>query len=340
LKVFFNLTPDNQPHTMFLESIPEKTDIQKAHKRIIPYIHRTPILTSHNLDELTGCRLFFKCENFQKAGAFKSRGACNSVFSLDEEELEYGVATHSSGNHAQALARAAMLRGTQAFIVMPQNAPSVKVAGVKNYRGEITFCEPNLVARETTLKAIVEETGALEVHPYNNYTVIAGQATAALEIIEDLGSTDFLLAPVGGGGLLSGTALSAHYWGKNIKVIGCEPKGADDAFRSLKEGKILPSVQPRTIADGLLTSLGTRTFPIIKEYVNEILTVSEENIILAMRLIWERLKIVVEPSAAVPLAAVLEYPLVFKGMRVAIILSGGNIDLERLPFAAKSAQKS
>lgn len=324
---------------MFLDRIPESTDIQDAHERIKPYIHRTPLLTCQNLDEIAGCKLYFKCENFQKAGAFKSRGACNSVFSLDEEELEYGVATHSSGNHAQALARAAMLRDAKAYIVMPKNAPAVKVAGVKNYRGEITFCEPNLVSREATLKEVVEETGAIEIHPYNNYSIIAGQATAALEIIQDLGSTDFILAPVGGGGLLSGTALSAHYFGKNIQVIGCEPKGADDAYRSLKEGRILPSVQPRTIADGLLTSLGTRTFPIIKEFVSEILTVSEENILLAMRLIWERMKIVAEPSAAVPLAAVLEHPTIFKGKRVAIILSGGNVDLERLPFSSRSATK-
>lgn len=324
---------------MFLDRIPESNDIQQALKRIQPYIHRTPLMTSENLNNIAGCRLFFKCENFQKAGAFKSRGACNSVFSLDENEIELGVATHSSGNHAQALSRAAMIRGTKAYIVMPKTAPAAKVAGVKNYRGEITFCEPNLLARETTLKNIVEETGALEVHPYNNYTVIAGQATAALEIIEDLGSPDFILAPVGGGGLLSGTALSAHYFGKNIKVIGCEPKGADDAYRSLKEGKILPSVQPRTIADGLLTSLGTRTFPIIKEFVSEILTVSEENIVLAMRLIWERMKVVAEPSASVPLAAVLEHPLIFKGKRVAIILSGGNVDLEKLPFTPNHSEK-
>ncbi len=324
---------------MFPDRIPESTDIQEAHRRIQPYIHRTPLMTSKNLNDIAGCHLFFKCENLQKAGAFKSRGACNSVFSLEENEIEFGVATHSSGNHAQALARAAMLRGTKAYIVMPKNAPAVKVAGVKNYRGEITFCEPNLIARETTLKKIVEETGALEVHPYNNYTVIAGQATAALEIIEDYGSPDFILAPVGGGGLLSGTALSAHYFGKNIKVIGCEPKGADDAYRSLKEGKILPSIQPRTIADGLLTSLGTRTFPIIKEFVNDVFTVSEENIVLAMRLIWERMKIVAEPSAAVPLAAVLEHPTIFKGKRVAIILSGGNVDLEKLPFAPKPSER-
>ncbi len=320
---------------MFLDRIPESIDILEAHTRIQPHIHKTPILTSHNLNEIAGCSLFFKCENFQKAGAFKSRGACNSIFSLDEREIQYGVATHSSGNHAQALARAALLKNTKAYIVMPKNAPAVKVAGVKNYRGEITFCEPNLMSRESTLKEVLEETGAIEVHPYNNYSVIAGQATAALEIIREMGSPDYILAPVGGGGLLSGTALSAYYYGKNIKVIGCEPKGADDAFRSMRAGKILPSVQPKTIADGLLTSLGTRTFPIIKEYVSEILTVSEENIILAMRLIWERMKIVVEPSAAVPMATVLENPKKFKGKRVAIILSGGNIDLEHMPFSTK-----
>jgi threonine dehydratase len=293
-------------------------------------------MTSSNLNELTGARLLFKCENLQKAGAFKSRGACNAIWSLDEEDLDYGVGTHSSGNHAQALARAAAIRKTKAYVVMPRNAPSVKVAAVRSYGAEITFCEPNLSSREETLHHILEETGAIEIHPYNNYTIICGQATCGLEIFQETGTPDFILAPVGGGGLLSGTALAAHYFSPGTKVIGCEPAGADDAYRSFKEGKIQPSFTPRTIADGLLTSLGSRTFPIIREYVHDIVTTNEASIIKAMRLIWERMKIVVEPSAAVPLAAILEEKICIKGKTVVIILSGGNIDLDKIPWVTKN----
>lgn len=321
---------------MFLESIPERIDILDAHKRIEPYIHRTPLLHSLNLNEIFGARLLFKCENLQKAGAFKSRGACNAVWSLDDEDLEYGVGTHSSGNHAQALARAAALRKSKAYVVMPRNAPSVKVAAVRSYGAEITFCEPILSSREQTLHQVLDETGATEVHPYNNYTIIAGQATCAMEALQDSPGTDIILAPVGGGGLLAGTALAAHYFSPTTKVIGCEPSGADDAYRSFREGKIQPSLTPKTIADGLLTSLGNRTFPIIREYVNDIVTVNEASIVKAMRLIWERMKLVVEPSAAVPLAAILEEKVNTKGKNVIIILSGGNIDLDKIPWIPKT----
>lgn len=321
---------------MLLESIPEKEDILEAQERIGPFIHRTPLFTSANLNELFSCSIIFKCENLQKAGAFKSRGACNAVWSLDEEDLDYGVGTHSSGNHAQALARAAAIRKTKAYVVMPRNAPTVKVAAVRSYGAEITFCEPNLASREETMRHVLDETGAVEIHPYNNYTIICGQATCGLEIIQDFGGPDYILAPVGGGGLLSGTALAAHYFSPGSQVIGCEPAGADDAFRSFREGKIQPSLTPKTIADGLLTSLGNKTFPIIREYVNDIVTVSEASIIKAMRLIWERMKLVVEPSAAVPLAALLEEKVNVKGKKVAIILSGGNIDLDKIPWTTKA----
>jgi threonine dehydratase len=276
--------------------------------------------------------LFFKCENFQKVGAFKSRGAVNAVFSMGEEEAKNGVCTHSSGNHAQALARAAALRKIPAFIVMPRTAPRVKVDAVKGYGGKITFCEPTLQAREETILKVMADTGATEIHPYDNYTIIAGQATAAMELLEDTKELDFILCPVGGGGLLSGTALSAHYFSKNTKVIACEPKGADDAYRSFVSGKIIPSINPETIADGLLTSLGKRNFPIIQQFVSEIVTVSEEAIVEAMKLIFERMKIVVEPSAAVTLAAILEKKVDVKNKRTGLIFSGGNVDLKKLPF--------
>lgn len=317
---------------MIAERIPEIEDIRDAGARINNYIHKTPVLTSQNINQLTGTSLYFKAENLQKAGAFKSRGACNAILSLDAEDLEYGVSTHSSGNHAQALARAAFLTKTKAYIVMPKNAPSSKVAAVRNYGGEITFCEPNLASREETLRRLIDETGSTEIHPYNNYTIIAGQATATLEMIEQCEHLDYILAPVGGGGLLSGTCLSASYLSPKTNVIGVEPELANDAFRSFKEGKIIAALPPKTIADGLLTSLGSITFPIIREYCQDIVTVSEDSIIKAMKLIWERMKIIVEPSAAVPLAAILENKIEIKGKKIGIILSGGNLDLDKLPW--------
>ncbi len=315
-----------------MKQFPSKESIISADRRIQPYIHRTPVLTSDTFNRMFGAFLFFKCENFQKVGAFKSRGAVNAVFSMDEEVVSAGVATHSSGNHAQALARAARLRTIPAYIVMPRNAPQVKIDAVRNYGGNITFCEPTLKAREETLKQVIEKTGATEVHPYDNYRIIEGQATCALELIEDAGAPDLLLCPVGGGGLLGGTALSANYFSRKTEVIACEPEGADDAYRSFKAGRLMPSINPKTIADGLLTSLGKRNFPIIMKYVKDIVTVSDRSIVEAMRLIYERMKIVIEPSSAVPLAALLENKVNVKGKTVGIILSGGNVDLKNLPF--------
>jgi len=312
--------------------IPDYNDIVLAHARIFSLVHRTPVLSCESINRITGGSLFFKCENFQKVGAFKFRGACNAVFSLSEEEAARGVATHSSGNHAAALALAARMRGIQAYIVMPRTSPEIKKKAVAGYGGIITFCEPTLQARESTLDQVVQETGATVVHPYDNFFVIAGQGTAAKELIEDTGEFDIIMAPVGGGGLLSGTSISTKNLLPQCKVIAAEPAGADDAFRSLRDGIIYPSVNPKTIADGLLTSLSERTFTIIKNNVDDIVTVSEEKIVEAMRLIWERMKIVVEPSAAVPLGAILEGKVSVAGKKVGIILSGGNLDLGKLPF--------
>jgi threonine dehydratase len=315
-----------------MEMMPDIDSIYEATVRIRPYAHRTPVLTCRSLDEMTGASLYFKCENFQKAGAFKFRGAANAVFSLTDAEARRGVATHSSGNHAQALALAARIRGIPARIVMPENSSRVKVQAVKGYGGEITFCRPTQAAREETLAEVVSKTGAVFVHPYDDRRVIAGQGTCALELLEEAGDMDIIMAPVGGGGLLSGTALAARAVSPGTRVIAAEPKRADDACRSFKSGERIPVVNPDTVADGLRTSLGEITFPIIMEHVSDIVTVSEEGIILAMRRIWERMKIVVEPSAAVPFAALLEGALDARGKKVGVILSGGNIDLDSLPW--------
>jgi threonine dehydratase len=312
--------------------IPNISDIHDAEKRIFGKVHRTPVMSCHNLNEMTGCTTFFKCENLQKAGAFKSRGAINAVFSLDENLIKKGVATHSSGNHAAALARAAKLREVDAHIVMPSNSSKVKIAAVEYYGGKITFCEPNLASRESTLEKVIQNTGAFEIHPYNHPLIIAGQATAAKELIEDIGNLDIVMAPVGGGGLLSGTALSTKYFSSGTKVIAAEPEQASDAWQSFTQKKFVPSLHPDTIADGLRTSLGSLTFPIILEYVDDIVTVSEEGIVRAMKLIWERMKIIVEPSSAVPFAAILERKFDCENKRIGIIISGGNVDLENLPW--------
>jgi threonine dehydratase len=303
-------------------------EIIDAYNRIKPFIHQTPVMTSRSLDEMAGTSVYFKCENFQKVGAFKARGAMNAVLSLSREQRARGVATHSSGNHAQALARAAKIMGTKAYIVMPRTAPQIKKQGVIGYGGKIFECEPNLRSREETLLHVVEETGAHIIHPFNNYEVITGQATASKEFFDEINYLDYLLVPVGGGGLISGGGLAAKYFSSSTVVIGAEPEGADDAFRSLETGMIEPS-QSDTVADGLLTTLGTLTFPIIQETIKKIITVSDVEIITAMRLIWDRLKIIVEPSAAVPFAAVLKEKSRFRNKNVGIILSGGNIDLER-----------
>ncbi len=311
---------------------PTLNDIHQAAKRIQPYIHRTPVLTNESLNQKVGAQVFLKCENLQKVGAFKFRGACNAVFSLRDEEAGRGVCTHSSGNHAQALALAARLRGIPAYIAMPNTAPAVKKAAVAGYGGQITFCEPTLEARETTLAKIVAETGANVVHPYNDERVIAGQGTAALELLEDIPDLDVIITPIGGGGLLSGTSIAATETKKGIRVIGAEPELADDAYRSLKAGEIIPSVKPKTIADGLLTSLGTLTFPIVRERVEQIVTVSEQGIIDSMKFIWERAKIVIEPSSAVAVGVLWERKIDLTGLKVGVILSGGNVDLEKLPW--------
>ncbi len=314
-------------------NIPDANAIKQAAERIKPFLHLTPVLESSAINNIAGCSIFFKCENLQKAGVFKARGATNAVFSLKENELTKGVATHSSGNHAAALSLAASLRNTKAFIVMPSNSNRVKVKAVENYGGIIRFCEPNLKSREDTLDEVIKETGAVEIHPYNDVRVIAGQATAAKELFSQCEALDIVMSPVGGGGLLSGTALAAHYFGpQDIKVIAAEPAGADDAFRSFNTKTFIPSVSPKTIADGLLTSLGSITFPIILEHVDKILTATDTEIIAAMRLVWERMKIIIEPSSAVPLAVILGNKELFRGKRVGIIVSGGNIDLDHLPF--------
>ena len=319
---------DKVMETKNMERVPTGDDILQAHERIKSYVHQTPVMTSTSIDALAGCRVFFKCENFQKIGAFKARGAMNAVLCLPEEERKKGVATHSSGNHAQALARAARLMGVKSHIVMPSTAPEIKKKGVRAFGGEITECAPTLEARESTLAKVMDETGATEIHPFNNYDVIAGQATAAIELFDETEGLDFVLVPVGGGGLLSGTLLAAKYFSPKTKVIAGEPAGADDTYRSLKSGKIEKS-QADTIADGLLTSLGDKTFPLIKEMVSEVITVSDKEVIEAMRLVWERVKIIVEPSCAVPFAAALKGKEKFQGKNVGIILSGGNVDLER-----------
>jgi threonine dehydratase len=312
--------------------IPNKQDIVRAAELIKPYINKTPVLTSTTLNHLFSSDLYFKCENFQKVGAFKSRGAVHALLNLSKEALKKGVGTHSSGNHAQALARAAKLFEIPAYIVMPENSPKVKIKAVKGYGGIVTFCQPTLEARESTLQVIIEKTGATVVHPYDNYDIIAGQATAAKELFEEVPDLDIVLCPVGGGGLLSGTALSTAYFSEKATVVACEPSGADDAYRSFKAGKIIPSVAPNTIADGLLTSLGQRNFPIIQKYVKEIVTVSDETIIQAMKWTYERMKIVIEPSSAVPLAAILEGKVNVHGKKAGILISGGNVDLKNLPF--------
>ncbi len=318
---------------MKLDHQPASSDILATHKRIAPYIENTPLLRSEGLDSLSGSRLLFKCENFQKAGAFKSRGATNALLNLEAKERNQGVVTHSSGNHAQALARAARLFGVAAHIVMPETAPKVKVEAVRFYGGKISFCKSNLAARESTAEAIIRETGATLVHPYNNYDIIAGQATACFELFaQSPFPPDYILCPVGGGGLLSGTLLAAQAFSPKTKVIACEPKGANDTSKSVEQGVWIPVQNPNTIADGLLTSLGTLTWPIIKQYVHRVVTVDDAQIISAMRLVWERMKIIIEPSAAVAVAVALQHLSELEGKTIAIILSGGNSDLNHLPW--------
>ncbi|HEX4969631.1 MAG TPA: pyridoxal-phosphate dependent enzyme [Steroidobacteraceae bacterium] len=306
--------------------------IRDAHERIRDRIHRTPVLTSTTLDEQSGGKLFFKCENLQKGGAFKARGATNAVFSLSDAEAARGVATHSSGNHAAALSRAAKLRGIPAYIVMPNNAPKAKRAAVERLGGKIVFCEPTIPAREAAAAKVIAETGATLIHPFDNLRVMAGQGTATLELLEQAPDLDVIVAPIGGGGLISGTAVAATSLKPAIRVIGSEPAGADDASRSFKAGKLIPLAQANTIADGLRSSMSDRTFAEIRSHVSDVVTVTEDSIVAAMRAVWEVLKIVIEPSGAVSYAAIVENRIDVRGKRVGIILTGGNLDLDRLPW--------
>jgi threonine dehydratase len=312
--------------------LPELADIQAAHSRIKPFIHNTPVMKSQKLNEIFNCELFFKCENFQKVGAFKFRGATNATLSMSPEQKLRGVVTHSSGNHAAALALAARMNGIKANIVMPENAPVVKKNAVAGYGAEITFCKPTLQAREETTRTIMERTGATLIHPYDNFNVICGQGTAAMELLQEKDDLEIVVAPIGGGGLMSGTSICVKGINSSILVIGAEPLNANDAFISFTTGVLTPSVNPVTCADGLLTSLSELTFSVIRKNVDRILTASEDSIIECMLLVWERMKIIIEPSSATVLAVVKENPGLFKGKKVGLIISGGNVDFRKLPF--------
>ncbi|MHA7099247.1 pyridoxal-phosphate dependent enzyme [Roseivirga pacifica] len=307
-------------------------DIQSAHQRISPFIHRTPVMTSELVSEIAGCELFFKCENFQKIGAFKARGGLNAVLSLPEEQRQSGVVTHSSGNHAQAIAMAAKMAGVPAYIVMPETALEIKKKGVASYGAQITFCKPTQQSREETAANIQQETGATFISPYNDYDVIAGQATASLELYDEVENLDALITPVGGGGLTAGAALVTHYFSPKTKLYAGEPDGAKDTYVSLQNGTLTPVESPSSIADGLLATMGDKNFDIIKEVIEAVFLVTDPKIVGAMRMIWERMKIIIEPSAAVPVAAILDNKATFEGKRVGVILSGGNVDLAKLPF--------
>lgn len=315
-----------------LSGIPDIDDVRRAHERIRPHIHRTPVLTSSHLDERSGASLFFKCENFQKAGAFKVRGASNAVFGLDEAGAARGVATHSSGNHALSLSYAAGRRGIPCHVVMPRTAPQAKKDAVRGYGGRITECEPSTSSREAEFARLVERTGAEFVHPYNDPRVIAGQATCSLELLEQTDGLDMVVAPIGGGGMISGTCLTLSSLAPAVQIYAAEPANADDAMRSFRAGHIIADDAPDTIADGLKVPLKEYTWHFVSRYVTDILTASEQEIVDAMRLTWQRMKIVIEPSCAVPLAIILKNPAVFAGKRVGVIITGGNVDLDRLPW--------
>ena len=307
-------------------------DIEAAHERIRPFIHRTPVFTNSSLNKLSGAELYFKCDNFQKAGSFKIRGATNTVEQLTIEELNRGVATTSSGNHGAALSMAVTRRGGKTKVVMPNNTPEIKVNNVERNGGEVVWCEPEQESRESVLKELIEKTGAVVVHPYNDERIMAGQGTCAKELLEDYQDLDTIVSPVSGGGLLSGTLLSSKALKANIQVFGAEPVEADDAYRSLKLGKIVPNETINTICDGLRAQIGTLTFPVIADLVDDIITVTEEEIIDSMRMIWERLKMIVEPSSSIALGAILKNKDKFNGKKVGLIISGGNVDLDHLPW--------
>lgn len=312
--------------------LPTKKVLREVHKKIKPFIHETPVLQSSILNELSGADLYFKCENFQKMGAFKIRGATSAVLSLPESQRRAGVVTHSSGNFGQAVALAAKNLNTKAYIVMPENAPSVKIEAVKNYGGQVIICKPTLEARESEAARIQEQTSATFLHPSNQLEVILGNATATIELLEQEPDLDCLISPIGGGGLIAGTALAAHYFGSGCQIFGSEPKEVDDAYRSFHSGKIETNEKTATIADGLRTTLGDVNFPIIKSLVDDILLVSEAEIVSAMELIWSRMKIIIEPSSAVPFAAIMRNKELFKGKKIGVILSGGNVDFSKIPF--------
>ena len=312
--------------------IPKKEQVAAAFERVSPYVHKTPVLSSRLLNEISGASIFFKCDNFQRAGSFKIRGATNSIEQLSAEEKAKGVVTHSSGNFAQALSLAAASLNVKAYIVMPDTAPDVKKDAVRAYGGDVVECEPTLTAREKAAKEIQERTGATFVHPSNDINVILGQGTAAMELLQQQNKLDYVFTPIGGGGLIAGTALAVHYFGNQCKTIGGEPLEVDDAFRSLKSGKIESNVTINTVADGLKTELGDKNFPIIQKHVDRIIRVTEDEIIDAMKLLYQRMKIVIEPSSAVPFAALLADKNSFKDKKIGIILSGGNVDLGKLPF--------
>ncbi|MBL4916096.1 beta-hydroxyaspartate dehydratase BhcB [Szabonella alba] len=312
--------------------IPGFDDVLAAEARIRPYIHRTPVLTSSHLNALTGAELFFKCENFQKAGAFKVRGACNAVFGLDEAQAARGVATHSSGNHALSLAYAAGRRGIPCHVVMPHTAPEAKKEAVRGYGGVITECEPSTSSREAVFAGVATRTGAEFVHPYNDPRVIAGQATCSRELLEQVEGLDTVIAPIGGGGMVSGTCLTVSSIAPGVDVFAAEPKAADDAFRSLRAGHIIADDAPETVADGLKVPLKDLTWHFVSRHVTDILTAEEDQIIAAMKLVWKRMKIVMEPSSAVPLAVILANPGLFRGRRIGVVVTGGNVDLDRLPW--------
>ncbi len=318
--------------TSLLKDAPNFDAIRAAHKRISPHIHRTPVITSASLDQIAGARLFFKCENLQKTGSFKIRGATNAIFSLTDEEAGHGVVAPSSGNHAAAMALAARWRGIPAYIVMPSNSSAAKIKAVESYGGKITYCEPNMASRENTCAEVMRTTGAHLVHPYDDARVIAGQGTAALELLEEVSDLDVVITPASGGGLLSGSSIAAKTMRSGIRLIGSEPSNADDAYRSLKAGKIEAAAQTETMADGLRATLSPLTFSILQSLVDEISLVTEEEIVAAMLLLWERTKLVVEPSGAVAAAPALNRRIRAEGKKIGIILSGGNLDLHKLPF--------
>lgn len=315
-------------------TLPTYRDVITAHERIAPHIHRTPVLTSSYFDDLTGARLFFKCENLQKAGAFKVRGASNAVFGLDDEAAKRGVATHSSGNHALSLSYAAGRRGIPCHVVMPRTAPDAKKAAVRGYGGVITECEPSTSSREEVFARVHAETGADFVHPYNDPRVIAGQGTCSRELLEQTDGLDAVIAPIGGGGMVSGTCLWMSHAAPEVAIYAAEPEQADDAYRSFKAGHIIADDAPQTVADGLKVPLKENTWHFVQNHVSDILTASEDEIVTAMKLAWQRMKIVLEPSSAVPLATILKNPGVFAGKRVGVIITGGNVDMDRLPWTA------